>query len=343
MDSDVLHVAVTELKALTAQAFSNTGFSDADADTAAEILVTTDLMGVSTHGVLRLEQYLKRVEAGVVQAKPEIKVIDKMASLAVVDGGAGQGQIVAARALEVAIIKGIKTGIGFVSVGNSNHLGAMAPYGFTATVAGLILISGTSASPAMTPFGGRDLKLGNNPICFAAPRKGGVPFILDMALSVAARGKMRKLRDAGEPMPLGWALDAEGQPTTDPQAGLDGFIQFIGGHKGYGMALAIDILGGLLSGGRFLDDVGDMWVEKEPQGIGHFFLTINPTPILGRKIYEERMNVFCDKVKESTPFEEDGEVLLPGELEYRTMETRRLDGIPLTPELLDTVKRLAGA
>ena len=343
MNSEVLHVAVAELKALTTQAFSNAGFSDADADTAAEILVTTDLMGVSTHGVLRLEQYLKRVEAGVVQAKPEIKVIDKMASLAVVDGGAGQGQIVAARALEAAIIKGIKTGIGFVSVGNSNHLGAMAPYGFAATVAGLILISGTSASPAMTPFGGRDLKLGNNPICFAAPRKGGVPFILDMALSVAARGKMRKLRDAGEPMPLGWALDAEGRPTTDPQAGLDGFIQFIGGHKGYGMALAIDILGGLLSGGRFLDDVGDMWTEKEPQGIGHFFLTINPTPILGRKIYEERMNVFCDKVKESTPFEEDGEVLLPGELEYRTMETRRLDGIPLTPELLDTVKRLAGA
>ena len=343
MDSDVLHVAVAELKALTTQAFSNAGFSHADADTAAEILVTTDLMGVSTHGVLRLEQYLKRVEAGVVQAKPEIKVIDKMASLAVVDGGAGQGQIVAARALEVAIIKGIKTGIGFVSVGNSNHLGAMAPYGFTATVAGLILISGTSASPAMTPFGGRDLKLGNNPMGFAAPRKGSAPFILDMALSVAARGKMRKLRDAGEPMPLGWALDAEGQPTTDPQAGLDGFIQFIGGHKGYGMALAVDILGGLLSGGRFLDDVGDMWTEKEPQGIGHFFLTINPTPILGRKIYEERMNVFCDKVKESTPFEEDGEVLLPGELEYRTMETRRLDGIPLTPELLDTVKRLAGA
>ncbi len=343
MDSDVVHVAVTELKALTAQAFSNAGFSDADADTAAEILVTTDLMGVSTHGVLRLEQYLKRVEAGVVQAKPEIKVIDKMASLAVVDGGAGQGQIVAARALEVAIIKGIKTGIGFVSVGNSNHLGAMAPYGFTATVAGLILISGTSASPAMTPFGGRDLKLGNNPMGFAAPRKGSAPFILDMALSVAARGKMRKLRDAGEPMPLGWALDVEGQPTTDPQAGLDGFIQFIGGHKGYGMALAVDILGGLLSGGRFLDDVGDMWTEKEPQGIGHFFLTINPTPILGRKIYEERMNVFCDKVKESTPFEEDGEVLLPGELEYRTMETRRLDGIPLTPKLLDTVKRLAGA
>ena len=343
MDSDVLHVAVAELKALTTQAFSNAGFSHADADTAAEILVTTDLMGVSTHGVLRLEQYLKRVEAGVVQAKPEIKVIDKMASLAVVDGGAGQGQIVAARALEVAIIKGIKTGIGFVSVGNSNHLGAMAPYGFTATVAGLILISGTSASPAMTPFGGRDLKLGNNPMGFAAPRKGSAPFILDMALSVAARGKMRKLRDAGEPMPLGWALDAEGQPTTDPQAGLDGFIQFIGGHKGYGMALAVDILGGLLSGGRFLDDVGDMWTEKEPQGIGHFFLTINPTPILGRKIYEERMNVFCDKVKESTPFEEDGEVLLPGELESRTMETRRLDGIPLTPELLDTVKRLAGA
>ncbi|MBT6096273.1 MAG: Ldh family oxidoreductase [Rhodospirillaceae bacterium] len=342
MDGDRVTISAEDLKALAIRAFVRAGFGQHDADTTAEILITTDLMGISTHGVHRLDQYLKRIDAGVVPAQPDIKVIDKAASIAVVDGGGGQGQVVGARALETAIVKAIKSGIGFVSVGNSNHFGAMAPYGFAATVAGLILVSGTTASPSMMPFGGRDLRLGNNPIGFAAPNKSGAPFLLDMALSVAARGKMRKLRDTGEAMPLGWALDADGQPTTNPQAGLDGFIQFIGGHKGYGMALAVDILSGVLSGGRFLDDVGDMWAEKEPQGVSHFFLAINPAAILEREEYDARMAAFCAKVKSSAPFDAAGEVLLPGEIEYRTMEARRLDGIPLTAELLQSVRTLAG-
>ena len=338
-----ISISTEELKALTIAAFTNAGFTKADADTVAEILVTTDLMGISTHGVHRIEQYLNRVRAGVVPAQPDIKVIDKAPSLAVVDGGGGQGQVVGARALESALTKAIKTGIGFVSVGNSNHFGAMAPYGFAATVAGVILISGTTASPSMTPFGGRDRLLGNNPIGFAAPRKGGAPFILDMAMSIAARGKMRKHRDANEPMPLGWALDADGNPTTDAQAGLDGFIQFIGGHKGYGLAFAVDILSGVLSGGRFLNDVGDMWTEEEPQGVSHFFLALNLAPLIDRQVYDQRMDAFCNKVKASAPFDADGEVLLPGELEARNMEIRRLDGIPLSVSLLDTIKKLAGA
>jgi len=339
--SETETITAEELKALAVAAFQHAGFSKADADTTAEILVTTDLMGIGTHGVHRLDQYLKRIRAGVVPAKPQIAVADKAPSIAVVDGGGGQGQVVGAKALEVAITKAIQSGIGFVTAGNSNHFGAMAPYGFAATVAGLILVSGTTASPAMTPFGGRDLMLGNNPMGFAAPRKGGAPFLLDMAMSIAARGKMRKLRDAGEPMPLGWALDADGNPTTDPQAGLDGFIQFIGGHKGYGLSLAIDILSGVLSGGRFLDDVGDMWAEKEPQGVSHFFIALNPATLMERDIFDQRMAAFADKIKSSAPFAEDGEVLLPGEIEHRTMEIRRLDGIPLAPELLARVRALA--
>ncbi len=339
--ADTVTIAADELKALTQSAFARAGFSKADADTTAEILVTTDLMGIGTHGVHRVDQYLKRVAAGVVPAKPDIRVTDKAPSIAIVDGGGGQGQVVGARALELAITKAIKTGIGFVSVGNSNHFGAMAPYGFAATVAGLILVSGTTASPSMTPFGGRERCLGNNPVGFAAPRKGAPPFLLDMALSVAARGKMRKLRDAGEPMPLGWALDADGKPTTDAQAGLDGFIQFIGGHKGYGLALAVDILSGVLSGGRFLDEVGDMWAETEPQGVSHFFLGLNPAAIMAREDFDARMTAFAERIKTTTPFEAAGEVLLPGEIEHRIMEIRRLDGIPLAASLLETLRRLA--
>jgi len=343
MTSSQIFIPAQELSALAKQAFQNAGFPDADADTVAEILVTTDLMGISTHGVHRIEQYLKRVEAGMVQAAPEISVEDRAPALAIVDGGDGQGQVVGARALDIAMKKARENGFALVSVKNSNHFGATAPYGFAATIAAMGLMCGTSASPAMSPFGGRERMLGNNPFGFAAPRQTGAPFILDMAQSIAARGKMRKLRDAGEEMPLGWALDADGQPTTDPVAGLDGFIQFIGGHKGYGLSLMVEILGGLMSGGRFLDDVGDMWAEDEPQGVSHFFIAIDPLRMLGAGTYYERMEAFVTKIKSATPFDEGGEVLIPGELEARAMTERRETGIPLAPDLLETVKRLAGA
>ena len=341
--SQTITISAEQLSGLTQRAFERAGFPAGDAEAAAEILITTDLMGISTHGVHRLEQYLKRVSAGMVQAAPEITIDDRAPALAVMDGGDGQGQVVAARALELAMSKARANGISYVAVKNSNHFGATAPYGFAATVAAMALMCGTSASPAMTPFGGRDFKLGNNPFGFAAPRRGGAPFILDMAMSVAARGKMRKLRDAGEGMPLGWALDADGRPTTDPQAGLDGFIQFVGGHKGYGLALMVDMLGGLLSGGRFLDDVGDMWAEDEPQGVSHFFIAIDPIRLLGAGDYYDRVEIFIDKIKSSAPFHAGGEVLVPGEPEARAMDDHRQNGIPLAPDLLETVKRLAGA
>ena len=341
--SDTIIISAEELSDLTRQAFERAGFCEIDAEAAAEILVTTDLMGISTHGVHRLDQYLKRVRAGMINPTPNIITDDRAPALAILDGDDGQGQVVAARALELAMSKARANGIAYVAVKNSNHFGATAPYGFAASVAAMALMCGTSASPAMAPFGGRDFKMGNNPFGFAAPRRSGAPFILDMAMSIAARGKMRKLRDAGEAMPIGWALDAAGKPTTDPAAGLDGFIQFIGGHKGYGLSLMVEMLGGLLSGGRFLDDVGDMWAEEEPQGVSHFFIVIDPIRLMGAGDYYERMESFVSKVKSSAPFHEGGEVLIPGEMEYRAIQERRETGIPLAAELLDTVKKLATA
>lgn len=334
-------ITAEDLSHLTQIAFESAGFSKSDAETVAEILVTSDLMGISTHGVQRLEQYLKRVRAGVVNAKPKIIIEDRAPALAVMDGDAGQGQVVASRALELALSKARANGISYIAVRNSNHFGATAPYGFAATIAAMALICGTSASPSMAPFGGRDLKIGNNPFGFAVPRRSDAPFILDMATSIAARGKMRDLRDAGKPMPLGWALDTEGNPTTDPYAGLDGFIQFVGGHKGYGLSLMVDILGGLMSSGQFLDDVGSMWTETEPQGVSHFFIAIDPIRLMGARHYYDRMETFINKIKSSAPFMEGGEVLLPGELEALAMNERRHNGIPLAPELLETITRLA--
>lgn len=340
--SDIVYVDAAELTVLATRAFIQAGFPDADAAAAAEILVTMDRMGVATHGVERLGQYLKRVELGVVKARPDIRIEQRAPTLAIVDGDDGQGQVVGTRALDAALEMADAVGLAFVTVRNSNHFGGTAPYSLRAAEAGKCLFIGTTASPALAPFGGRDLMIGNNPLGFGAPMRGDPHFILDMAVSPAARGKMRALRDAKKPMPLGWALDADGNPTTDAAAGLAGFIQFIGGHKGYGLGLMVDILSGVLSGGRFLDDVGDMWAETEPQGSGHFFLTLDPIRLLGEENYFERMAAFRKKIKTCQPFTEGGEVLLPGEPEARAMAQADSHGIAIDTGLLEILKALAG-
>lgn len=342
-------VPADDLITLAARAFENAGFSATDAATTADHLVMMDLMGITTHGVHRVEQYLKRVRAGVVNPTAAITIEDKAPAIAVVNGNNGQGQVVGQRALDLVLEKVRETGLAYVAVRNSGHFGGTASYGLKAAEAGIILMSGTGASPAMAPFGGRDLKTGNNPFGFAAPRllgaaatrDGDPPFILDMATSVAARGKMRKLRDAGAPMPLGWALDKDGNPTTDPQAGLDGFIQFMGGYKGYGLTLMVDMLSGLLSGGRYLDQTRQMWDEDGPQGTAHFFLALDPARLLGVDAYNTRMADFCGRIKTSAPFTPDGEVLLPGEIEMRNVANRRGNGIPVPLTTLGKIRELA--
>ncbi|HAD87870.1 MAG TPA: hydroxyacid dehydrogenase [Rhodospirillaceae bacterium] len=349
--SDTEIIAAGELTALAVSALEQTGMPSADAQTTAHHLVTMDMMGVSTHGVHRLDQYVNRLKVGAVKVLPEIVVEDKGPNLAVIDGGDGQGQVVGQRALDLAMEKAKATGLSYVTARRSSHFGGTASYALIAVKAGLVLISGTGASPALAPFGGRDMKVGNNPFGFAAPASltdpdgGGLPFVLDMAQSVAARGKMRKLRDAGEKMPLGWALDKDGEPTTDPQAGLDGFIQFMGGYKGYGMALMVDILCGLLSGGVYLDDSKDMWNTEDPapQGTTHFFLAIDPARLLAPADYNTRMADFRGRIKSTAPFHEGGEVLLPGEIELTLMAERQTSGIPVAAQTMEIVRRLAKA
>ena len=340
-------VAEAELTALAAHAFENAGLSPADAAVTARHLILMDLMGVSTHGVHRIEQYVKRIQAGVVDPKAPVAVDDRAPALAVVDGGNGQGHVAAQRAFDIALKKAKATGISYVAVRRSGHFGGTASYGLLAAQAGMILMTGTGASPALAPFGGRDMKVGNNPFGCAAPGSlanpgaGPMPFILDMAQSVAARGKMRKLRDAGEAMPLGWALDADGNPTTDPAAGLDGFIQFMGGHKGYGIALMVDILSGLLSGGEYLDQTRQMWDEDGPQGTAHFFIALDPARLMDTGEYDRRMADFRRRIKSTAPFNAGGEVLLPGEIEMRHLAERRAKGIPVPAKTMAEVRLLA--
>jgi len=184
--------------------------------------------------------------------------------------------------------------------------------------------------------------MGNNPICFAAPRRDGPHFILDFAQSVAARGKMRVAAERGEAIPEGWALDAEGNPTTDPDEGLKGFVLPIGEHKGYGLALAVDLLAGVLSGGAFADGVASMWAQESgPQKVSHFFILIDPDQILGLDAYYAQIEAFAGRIKGARPIDPAKPVLLPGEIEAKAYEEREAEGIPLDGELYGIISALA--
>ena len=341
MSSPIL-VPADELRQLSRQALEKFGLGTEDAKVAADVLVEADLLGIETHGTKRLRAYVERILRGGVNTTPTITVTEKSPALAIVDGDGALGPIVGTLALNEAMNRARAGGIAYVGCRNSNHFGAMAPYGLWACRAELISIIGTNASTAMAPWRARELRMGNNPICFAAPRRDGPHFILDFAQSVAARGKMRVAAERGEAIPEGWALDADGNPTTDPDEGLKGFVLPIGEHKGYGLALAVDLLAGVLSGGAFADGVASMWAQESgPQKVSHFFILIDPDQILGLDAYYAQIEAFAGRIKGARPIDPAKPVLLPGEIEAKAYAEREAEGIPLDGELYGIISALA--
>ncbi len=335
-------VAHENLRRLGTAALRAAGVPQQQADWTADILVEGDLMGLGTHGALRLLSYCERLRLGGVKAAADITVERKAASLALIDGDNGLGQAVAMTALEAGLEMVAESGIAYLGCRNSNHLGALAPYGLKACEKGFVLICGTNASTTIAPWGGREARLGNNPLSVAAPCPEGPHFLLDMAMSVAARGKIRQAQREGTAIPEGWAVDAEGQPTTDPAAALAGFLLPFGGHKGSGMSQAVDLLSGVLTGARFLTDISP-WTDfpEKPCGTGHFFLLIDPKRLLGAEAYDAAIERFRHLVQSTPPAEAARPVLIPGQREQETRETSLRDGITLPQDLLVKIEDLA--
>ena len=340
--TDGLCISRDALHDVSRRALMATGMASGDADAASEILVMADLMGLETHGVSRLDLYTERLRGGAFNAGAKVEIKETSPSLALVDGDGALGPVVGQAGLGVALRLVKNTGIAFVGCRNSNHFGALAPYAFQACEQGCVCILGTAASTTIAPWGGSQVKLGNNPFGIAAPRPGAFPFILDMAMSTGARSKIRNARDEGRLLPDGWALDAEGNPTNDPNRALEGFLSPIGGHKGYGMALAVDLLCGLITGGNFLSEIRS-WVTEtsRPQGLGHFFILIDPGRLVGRDVYDSRMTDFCRIIKETDPLDPRRPVMLPGEIEGNAYEERLIKGIPMTNTKWEGLNRLA--
>ena len=301
-----------------------------DAREVAGCLVRAELRGVDSHGLVRLPVYARRLQAGAVRARPELREIRPAAAVAVVDGDNGLGPVVASRAMRTAIDLARRQGTGFVGVRNSNHFGPAAYYVEQAVAEGLIGVAISNAPPNMAPFGGRIRFLGTNPVAVGVPAGAEDPLIFDASTSVVARGRIIIAAHKKTPIPEGWAVDPEGYPTTDPEAALAGAVLPFGGPKGSAISFIIDILCGVLTGAAFARHINTLENLGAVQNIGHVLAAVRTDLFVSGADFRERMDAILRMLKASPPAPgRAGRVLVPGEIERAAESINRSRGIAL--------------
>ncbi|MGY5874673.1 MAG: Ldh family oxidoreductase [Candidatus Thorarchaeota archaeon] len=323
----------------------------------ADNLVLSNLRGIDSHGVARLPWYVTGIKEGYILPKAIPKVVRESNALASVDGGNGPGQVAGAFAMELAISKAKEEGIGLVGVYNSNHYGFAGYYPLMALSHNLIGISMTNAWPLAVPTFGRNATFGTNPIAIAVPAGDQKPWVLDMATSVVTIGRLEVYDRMGDEIPVGWALDEDGHTTRNPREVLDsvyggsgaggvlplgGEGELHGGHKGYGLAIMVDILCGVLTGANFGPSV--MFYEngkyKFPN-TGHIFAALDPVYFIGLQSFKQRMDEYLVLLKNSEKAEGESRIFVHGEKEYEENEHRGQNGVPLDPPTTDGLKKLS--
>lgn len=334
MADKAINVAADVLTEFVMQIFRRAGCSESDAADMANGFVQTNLWGIDSHGVLRVAKYLDRIQAGAMNATPEIRTLQAVAGLEVLDADNGSGYVAGKAAMNRAIEIATQQNIAAVGIINSNHCGAASLYARMALEHDMIGIAMSNVAPNMVMTGGSLPITGNNPISVAVPTFGDFPFVLDISMSAVAGGKLLVAAKNGERIPLGWATDSEGRPTTDPNAGFEGFLLPLGGHKGFGLSLLVDILCGVITGGSFQHQLKSMYrYPNDPSNTAHLMIVINPLVLIGKQQLQERMHEFVKTIKKSPMWDPDGEMLLPGEIEYRREQERRRSGIPISAAL----------
>ncbi|HLG47618.1 MAG TPA: Ldh family oxidoreductase [Reyranella sp.] len=314
----------------------------------AEIMSWADLHGIDTHGISMVPPYDERRRNNKLDMRAEPKVVKETPVSVLIDGGGGLGHPNARRGMELAIEKAKKTGIGITAVRSSGHFGACGFYALMAVDSDLIGMVTTSASGIqVAPTNGAQARLGTDPIAFAAPGKPGQPFLLDMATTTVAAGKIRNKANENLPTPPGWLVTKDGLPSTDPrEVSKGGFMTPLGGtpegssHKGYGLGAMVNILSSALSGGLMVTDPTRN-TKPGPIDIGHFFLALDPG--LFRDISEFRADVaaFCDTLRATKPVDPAKPVQVAGDPERRIAAERMKTGIPVGPNLLAKVREIA--
>lgn len=331
------YVEANSAQAFVERILVGNGVSPANAVIVARCLIAADLRGVDTHGMHRIPSYMERIRKGVLDgsAVPELKQITP--AVAQVDANNGFGFVAADIGMAAAIESAKIFGIGMASIKNSNHFGMSAWVVQKALDADMMSLVFTNSSPALPAWGGKSMLLGVSPLACGAPGKEN-PFILDMAPSIAARGKIYKAKRRGEQIPADWALDKDGKPTTDPTAALDGGVMLpMGGPKGSGLAVMMDVFSGVLSGSAFAGHVTGPYDSSKPSDVGHFLVAIKPDLFMSLDDFRERMQYLYERVVGAEKADGVERIYFPGELEQLQEKMRRQTGIPLVQAEIDAL------
>lgn len=321
---------VSEVFRLARDILEGNGLPPESAETVAQCLVAADLRGVDTHGCNRLPSYMERIRQGVLDPKAKPTLNEVTPVVAQVDGHNGFGFLAASLGIEKAVEMAKVYGIGMVSIKHSNHFGMSAWIVQKAIDAGMMSLVFTNSSPALPVWGGKSKLIGVSPLACGAPAGKARPFILDMAPSIAARGKIYKAKRRGERIPLDWALDANGNVTDDPAKALEGVMLPMGGPKGSALGIMMDVFSGVLSGSAFAGHVTNPYDPSRPADVGHFLVAIKPDLFLSLEEFKSRMDYLYQRVVGSEKRPDVDRIYFPGEIEQISEEKRTEEGIPYT-------------
>jgi LDH2 family malate/lactate/ureidoglycolate dehydrogenase len=336
-------IAPPDLQRFCAAAMVRCGLTREDAAVSADVLTTIDTWGTHSHGTRQLRPLMRAVKGGGIRSGERPKVLREGPSWAQVDARMAMPMVVAIHAMETAIAKAASAGIGYVGVAHSSHFGAAGYYATLALRRDMIGLSMTNCDPCMAATGGRLPVIGTNPIAFAIPAGEERPVFLDIATSVGAVTKVMIAKAMGRSMPEGWLRDLEGRPTTDASGYPDrSVLQPIGGYKGYGLAVLVEVLCGILTGASFLSGVKG-WINES--GIaadqGHAFLAIDVNAIMPIDTFKARMDAMIREIKGAPKIAEGERIYLPGEMEWERRDQALRDGLQLPDYVLTNLLGLA--
>lgn len=318
-----------ELRDVVTALFRRCGMIDADAHVLADTLVFADLSGIHSHGVLRVPEYAKKLTVDGVNPQGRPLVAREMGACVVVDGNNSMGQIGCSFAMQQAIDKARVHGIGAVAVRGSNHCGAMAYFAMQALAADMIGWVTTNALPTMAPWGGIERIVGINPLGVAIPAHRECPILFDAAFSGSSHGKIRIHQQKNLPLPEGWALDAAGRPTIDPEKAIDGLLMPIGGFKGVSLAMIMGVFSSMLSGAAYGTELGNMADGPTAGQDGHFLMAINVAAFEEVARFKERVDAAIVQIHASQRVEGVDRLYVAGEPEFIRRQEYEREGIPL--------------
>ncbi len=336
-------ISFDRLQQFITSAFVQLGMPEADAQTMGALMAEADLQGSDGHGVIRMVPYARRIRAGGVNVRPQIKVIQERAGMALVDGDNGMGHLVMKRAAEMAVEKARVTGIAWVGSQWSNHAGPASLYARMALPHDMIgLYFAVGNANHLPPWGGLDMLLSTNPIAVAVPSGNAGPIVLDMATTVAAYGKVKAKAQRGEMMPEGWMIDRSGQPLLDPKRAEEGFLMPIGGYKGYGLSLIVGLLAGTLNGAAMGEEVIDFnHDDTTPTNTGQAICMIDISAFGDVDAFKARVDTLAHDLRASERMEGVERIWVPGEQSEDRRVRYATEGIPIAPALWTQLDTLA--